>query len=228
MASYQYIYVMKNLSKTYPGGKQVLHNIWLSFFPGAKIGVLGANGAGKSTLLKIMAGIETEFNGEAWAAEGASVGYLPQEPQLDPSKNVMENVMDGCGETRDLLKRFEEISMKFAEEMTDDEMNALIAEQAELQEKSTPVTAGIWNARLKLPWTRCAVRRQTRTLQSCPAVKNAVSRCAVYCFQSRIYCCWTNRQTIWTPNPSPGCSSICMIIREPLSWSHTTVTFWTT
>lgn len=135
MASYQYIYVMKNLSKTYPGGKQVLNNIWLSFFPGAKIGVLGANGAGKSTLLKIMAGIETEFNGEAWAAEGASVGYLPQEPQLDPSKNVMENVMDGCGETRDLLKRFEEISMKFAEEMTDDEMNALIAEQAELQEK---------------------------------------------------------------------------------------------
>ena len=135
MASYQYIYVMKNLSKTYPGGKQVLHNIWLSFFPGAKIGVLGANGAGKSTLLKIMAGIETEFNGEAWAAEGASIGYLPQEPQLDPTKNVMENVMDGCGETRDLLKRFEELSMKFAEEMTDDEMNALIAEQAELQEK---------------------------------------------------------------------------------------------
>ena len=135
MASYQYIYVMKNLSKTYPGGKQVLNNIWLSFFPGAKIGVLGANGAGKSTLLKIMAGIETEFNGEAWAAEGARVGYLPQEPQLDPTKNVMENVKDGCGETRDLLKRFEEISMKFAEEMTDDEMNALIAEQAELQEK---------------------------------------------------------------------------------------------
>ena len=126
MAAYQYIYVMKNLSKTYPGGKQVLHNIWLSFFPGAKIGVLGPNGAGKSTLLKIMAGIETEFNGEAWAAEGASVGYLPQEPQLDPNKTVMENVMDGCGETRDLLKRFEELSMKFGEEMTDDEMNALI------------------------------------------------------------------------------------------------------
>lgn len=135
MASYQYIYVMKNLSKTYPGGREVLKNIWLSFFPGAKIGVLGANGAGKSTLLKIMAGIETEFNGEAWAAEGASVGYLPQEPQLDPTKNVMENVMDGVGPVRDLLKRFEEVSMKFGEEMTDDEMNALIAEQAELQEK---------------------------------------------------------------------------------------------
>ncbi len=135
MASYQYIYVMKNLSKTYPGGREVLKNIWLSFFPGAKIGVLGPNGAGKSTLLKIMAGIETEFNGEAWAAEGASVGYLPQEPQLDPSKNVMENIMDGVGPVRDLLKRFEEVSMRFGEEMTDDEMNALIAEQAELQEK---------------------------------------------------------------------------------------------
>lgn len=135
MASYQYIYVMKNLSKTYPGGREVLKNIWLSFFPGAKIGVLGPNGAGKSTLLKIMAGIETEFNGEAWAAEGASVGYLPQEPQLDPSKNVIENIMDGVGPVRDLLKRFEEVSMKFGEEMTDDEMNALIAEQAELQEK---------------------------------------------------------------------------------------------
>lgn len=135
MASYQYIYVMKNLSKTYPGGREVLKNIWLSFFPGAKIGVLGPNGAGKSTLLKIMAGIETEFNGEAWAAEGASVGYLPQEPQLDPSKNVMENIMDGVGPVRDLLKRFEEVSMKFGEEMTDNEMNALIAEQAELQEK---------------------------------------------------------------------------------------------
>lgn len=135
MASYQYIYVMKNLSKTYPGGKQVLKNIWLSFFPGAKIGVLGSNGAGKSTLLKIMAGLDTEFNGEAWAADGASVGYLPQEPQLDPSKNVIENVMDGLGGVRDLLKRFEEINMKFAEEMTDDEMNTLIAEQAEVQEK---------------------------------------------------------------------------------------------
>ncbi|MCQ2966718.1 MAG: energy-dependent translational throttle protein EttA [Alphaproteobacteria bacterium] len=135
MVAYQYIYVMKNLSKTYPGGKKVLNNIWLSFFPGAKIGVLGPNGAGKSTLLKIMAGIETEFNGEAWAAEGASVGYLPQEPQLDPTKSVMENVMDGCGEVRDLLKRFEEISMKFGEEMSDDAMNALIAEQGELQEK---------------------------------------------------------------------------------------------
>jgi ATP-binding cassette ChvD family protein len=135
MASYQYIYVMQNLSKVFPGGKELFKNISLSFFPGAKIGVLGVNGAGKSTLLKIMAGIDKEFNGEAWAADGVKVGYLEQEPKLDPNKNVMENVMDGLGETVSLLKRFEEVSMKFAEPMSDDEMNALIEEQASLQEK---------------------------------------------------------------------------------------------
>ncbi|MBP3687754.1 MAG: energy-dependent translational throttle protein EttA [Alphaproteobacteria bacterium] len=135
MATYQYIYVMQNLSKVFPGGKELFKNISLSFFPGAKIGVLGVNGAGKSTLLKIMAGVDKEFNGEAWAAEGVKVGYLEQEPKLDPNKNVMENIMDGLGETVELLKRFEEVSMKFAEPMTDDEMNALIEEQASLQEK---------------------------------------------------------------------------------------------
>lgn len=135
MASYQYIYVMQNLTKVFPGGKELFKGITLSFFPGAKIGVLGVNGAGKSTLLKIMAGVDKEFNGEAWAADGVKVGYLEQEPKLAPSKNVIENIMDGLGETRDLLKRFEEISMRFAEPMTDDEMNALIEEQGELQEK---------------------------------------------------------------------------------------------
>lgn len=135
MAAYQYIYVMQNLTKVFPGGKELFKGITLSFLPGAKIGVLGVNGAGKSTLLKIMAGVDKDFNGEAWAAEGVNVGYLEQEPKLDPSKNVMENVMDGLCETRDLLKRFEDVSMKFGEEMTDDEMDALINEQAELQEK---------------------------------------------------------------------------------------------
>ena len=133
MASYQYIYVMKDLCKTFPGGKEVLKHIWLSFFPGAKIGVLGPNGAGKSTLLKIMAGLDDNFTGEAWAADGVKVGYLPQEPQLDPTKDVMGNIMDGVGEIRDLMQRYEEVNMKFAD--PDADMDALLAEQAELQEK---------------------------------------------------------------------------------------------
>ena len=135
MASYQYVYVMQNLSKVFPGGRELFKGITLSFLPGAKIGVLGVNGAGKSTLLKIMAGVDREFNGEAWAADGVRGGYLEQEPKLDPAKNVIENIMDGLGETRDLLKRFEEVSARFAEPMSDEEMNNLIIEQAELQEK---------------------------------------------------------------------------------------------
>src|SRR5947208_16466682 len=99
MAAYQYIYVMKGLSKTYPGGREVLKDIYLSFFPGAKIGVLGPNGAGKSTLLKIMAGVETEFAGEAWSAEGAKVGFLAQEPALDPAKDVAGDVSEGLAGT---------------------------------------------------------------------------------------------------------------------------------
>lgn len=135
MASYQYSYVMQGVSKTFPGGKEILKNITLSFLPDAKIGVLGPNGAGKSTLLKIMAGIDQEISGEAWAAKGARVGYLEQEPQLDPTKTVGENVTDGLGGVKVLIDRFNEVSAKFAEPMDDDEMNAVIAEQAELQEK---------------------------------------------------------------------------------------------
>jgi sulfate-transporting ATPase len=135
MPAYQYIYVMKGLGKSYPGGREVLRDIWLSFLPGAKIGVLGLNGAGKSTLLRIMAGAETEFAGEAWAAEGASVGYLPQEPALDPDKDVFGNISEGVAETKALVERFEAVSARFAEKLSDEEMNALIAEQGELQER---------------------------------------------------------------------------------------------
>ena len=135
MSSHQYVYVMHRLSKVWPGGKEVLKNISLSFLPGAKIGVLGLNGAGKSTLLKIMAGLDTEFNGEAWAADGIKVGYLAQEPELDPSMDVTGNVLSGMGEAKELMDRFNAVSARFAEELTDDEMNEVIAEQAELQEK---------------------------------------------------------------------------------------------
>jgi sulfate-transporting ATPase len=133
MASYQYIYVMKGLNKTFPGGKQVLKDIWLSFFPGAKIGVLGLNGAGKSTLLKVMAGEDDNFTGEAWAAEGVKVGFLKQEPELNAKKDVLGNVMEGAGDMATMLARFEEVSNAFSD--PDADMDKLIAEQAELQEK---------------------------------------------------------------------------------------------
>ncbi|EFH12822.1 ATP-binding cassette protein, ChvD family [Pseudoroseomonas cervicalis ATCC 49957] len=135
MAAHQYVYVMKDLTKSYPGGREIFKGITLSFLPTAKIGVLGPNGAGKSTLMRIMAGQDKEFGGEAWAAEGVRVGYLSQEPQLDPTKTVGENVRDAFGTLAADLERFNEISMKFAEEMSEEEMNTLLAEQAELQER---------------------------------------------------------------------------------------------
>lgn len=120
MASYQYVYVMDRLSKTYPGGKQVLKDVRLSFFPGAKIGIVGVNGSGKSTLLKIMAGMDKEFTGEAWAAEGARVGYLPQEPQLDPSLDVLGNVMLGVAEKKAIIDRYNDLMMNYSEETADE------------------------------------------------------------------------------------------------------------
>lgn len=133
MASYQYVYVMNGLSKTYPGGKKVLENITLSFLPGAKIGVLGPNGAGKSTLLRIMGGVDKDFTGEAWTAQGARVGYLPQEPKLDESKTVQENVLEGLGPLKTMVDRYNAIGAEMAD--PDCDMDALLAEMGELQEK---------------------------------------------------------------------------------------------
>ena len=135
MAAYQYVHVMRNLTKVFAGGRAVLSDITLAFLPGAKIGVLGYNGSGKSTLLRIMAGEETDFAGESWTAEGARAGLLPQEPELDPEKDVLGNIMDGVADTKALLDRFDAVSARFAEELDAAEMEALIAEQAELQEK---------------------------------------------------------------------------------------------
>jgi ATP-binding cassette ChvD family protein len=130
----QYIYVMQDLRKVYPPNREVLKGIWLSFFPGAKIGVLGLNGSGKSTLLKIMAGMIKEFGGEAWAAKGTKVGYLSQEPQLDPAKDVLGNVEEGVAETRALLTRFDEINARFAEDLSPEEMDKVMAEQGRVQD----------------------------------------------------------------------------------------------
>ena len=135
MTDQQFIYVMKDLRKIVPPKREILKGIWLSFFHGAKIGVVGPNGSGKSTLLKIMAGLDDDFLGEAWAAKGTKIGYLPQEPELDPEFDVRGNVEEAVLETRHLLEEFEEVSIKFAEPMTDDEIEALIAKQARLQDR---------------------------------------------------------------------------------------------
>ncbi|NOY45937.1 MAG: energy-dependent translational throttle protein EttA [Deltaproteobacteria bacterium] len=156
MGMAQYVYVMKGLTKSYPPNRTVLKDIWLSFLPGAKIGVLGLNGAGKSTLLRIMAGIDTEFDGEAWAAEGVRVGYLPQEPELDPEKTVAQVVDEAVAETRALLRRFDEINARFAEPMEPDEMEALLAEQARVQDAID--AAGAWDLDRKLEIAMDALR----------------------------------------------------------------------
>ena len=156
MASYQYVYTMRNLTKNFPGGREVLKDVTLAFLPGAKIGVLGVNGAGKSTLMKIMAGEDPEFNGDAWAAEAVKVGILKQEPDLNPDKDVYGNVLEGMGETHALLQEFEEISAKFAEPMDEDEMTALIEKQGELQEKID--AADGWDLERKLEIAMDALR----------------------------------------------------------------------
>ena len=147
---------MKDLRKVVPPSREILRGIWLSFYPGAKIGVLGANGAGKSSLLRIMAGVDHDFQGEAWPHEGTRIGYLAQEPQLDSSKNVRENVDVAVKQTRDLLRKFEEISNKFAEPMSDDEMTKLLDQQAKVQEKIDAANA--WELDRKIEIAMDALR----------------------------------------------------------------------
>ena len=146
----QYIFTMKALGKVHPPDSQVLKDIWLSFLPGAKIGVLGLNGAGKSSLLKIMAGEDQEFIGEAFAADGVSVGFLPQEPRLDPAKTVLGNVEEGMSETRALLDRYDELNMKLGEDLAPDVMDRVMEEQGRLQDRIDAVNAWELDSQLEL------------------------------------------------------------------------------
>ncbi|MGQ0645948.1 MAG: ATP-binding cassette domain-containing protein, partial [Gemmatimonadaceae bacterium] len=152
----QFIYVMKALTKVVPPSRVILNDIWLSFYPGAKIGVLGSNGAGKSSLLRIMAGIDKDWNGEAWAAQGTKVGFLPQEPQLDSSLDVRGNVELAVKTQRDLLDRFNEISMLFAEPMDDSAMQKLLDEQSRVQERIDALD--LWNLDNKIEVAMDALR----------------------------------------------------------------------
>ena len=148
MAGPQFVYYMKDLSKTYPGGKQVLKNIYLSFYPGAKIGIVGVNGAGKSTLMKIMAGMDNDYTGEAWAADGVRMGYLSQEPQLDPAKDVRGNVMEGVAKKQALVDRFNEIANNYSDETAD--------EMAKLQDEID--SQGLWDLDSKVDQAMDALR----------------------------------------------------------------------
>ena len=154
--SIQYVYTMQHLKKVWPGGKEVLKDINLSFLPGAKIGVLGINGSGKSTLLKIIAGDDKEYSGDAWPADGLSIGYLSQEPKLDENLNVLDNVMSGLGEAKKLVDEFNAVSSKFSDDITDDEMNELIIKQSELQEKIDAMDA--WDIERKAEIAMDALR----------------------------------------------------------------------
>jgi ATP-binding cassette ChvD family protein len=166
MPAYQYVYVMKDLTKSYPGGREVFKGITLSFLPGVKIGVLGVNGAGKSTLLKIMAGLEKEHGGEAWPAEGVRVGYLEQEPKLEEDRTVGENVMLAFADLKAAIDRFNAISEAFAEPMDDDKMTELLGEQAELQEKIDAENG--WEIDRRIDIALDALR--------CPPAESAVTR----------------------------------------------------
>ncbi len=150
MASYQYIFTMKGLSKVHPPDKTVLRDIWLAFLPGAKIGVLGANGAGKSTLLRIMAGLDHDFGGEAFAAEGVSVGFLPQEPALDPEKSVLGNIEEGVAETRALLAEYERLSERLGEDLSAEEMEGVLEQQGTLQDRIDAASAWDLDSRVEL------------------------------------------------------------------------------
>ena len=204
--SQTYVYSMHRVQKFHGPDRQVLRDISLSFLPGAKIGVLGPNGAGKSTLLRIMAGLEEPSSGDARLAPGATVGFLPQEPELDPAKDVRGNVEDGVAEKRDLLQRFEEISARFAEPMSDDEMTALLEEQGEVQDRIDRTDA--WNLDRTLDTAMDALRcpPATPTSRRSRAASAAGSRYAASCSRRPTCCCSTSRPTTSTPSPSPGSS----------------------
>jgi energy-dependent translational throttle protein EttA len=150
VASYQYIFTIKGLSKVHPPDKTVLKDIWLAFLPGAKIGVLGANGAGKSTLLRIMAGLDRDFGGEAFAADGVSVGFLPQEPVLDPAKTVLGNIEEGVAETRALLAEYERLTERLGDDLSADEMDRVLDQQGKLQDRIDAASAWDLDSRVEL------------------------------------------------------------------------------
>ena len=200
----QYIYTMNRVAKMVPPKRFIIKDISLSFFPGAKIGVLGLNGSGKSTLLRIMVGIDMDFDGEARPQPNIKIGYLPQEPELDAGKDVRGNVEEGVSEIKALLDRFNDISMQFAEPMEDEQMNTLLEDRANCRTRSIPPAAGNWIAGWMWPPMHFACRHGTRMLHGCRAAKGVALPCAACYCPSPICCCSTSRPITSTRNPLPG------------------------
>ena len=215
--SQKYIFQMAALTKKI-GQREVLKDIWLAFYPGAKIGVLGRNGSGKSTLLRIMAGKDKNFDGEARLTDGFTVGLLEQEPQLNPDKDVFGNVEEAVAPTRALLTEFEQLSEKLGEVTDPDEMEKLLERQAKVQDKIEAVQRlGARPAgRSRHERDEPAAGRRRRDKRS-PAARSAASRCARSCWSGPTCCCSTSRPTISTPKASPGWSGIWKSIRAPSS-----------
>ena len=212
----EYIFTMYRLRRTHPPDKVVLDNVSLSFFPGAKIGVLGANGAGKSSLLRIMAGLDREFSGDAILAPGATVGLLPQEPDLDPSRDVRGNVEEGVAGSMALLRRFEEIGARLGE-VEADEMEALLAEYQEVQDEIERRGAWTSSAPSTSPWTPSASRPATRMWPPSRGASAGGWRCAGCCWRRPTCCCWTSPPTTSTPSRWRGSSASWRSTRAP-SW----------
>ena len=226
--AYQYAFVMKGLSKAYPGAKPVFKDITLSFLPGAKIAIIGPNGAGKSTLMKVIAGIDKDYQGEAWAAEGIRVGYLSQEPQLDASKDVRGNVMDGVRPIADMVDRFNAISAEMGDPKDDTDFDKLLEEMGTLQEKIDAVDGWTLDNQLEIAMEALRTPSPEAVSRSCRAARSAASRCASCCSRSPTSCCSTSRPTTSMRRASRGWRSICRTMPAWSSSSPTTATSSTT
>jgi len=222
----QYIYTMNHVSKVVPPKRQILKDISLSFYPGAKIGLLGLNGAGKSTVLKIMAGVDKDFEGEARPQPGIKVGYLAQEPELDPEHTVREAVEEGVGEVLQAQAALDAVYAAYAEEGAD--FDALAKEQERLEAILAAGDAATLEQQLDVPPMRCGCRRGMRSSASSPVAKSAAWRCVACCCKSRTCCCWTNRPTTWTPSRWNGWNSSWPATPAPWWPSPMTATSWTT
>ena len=213
MADEKIIFSMVGVSKTFTNQKKVLNNIYLSFFYGAKIGIIGLNGSGKSTLMKIIAGIDKNFQGEVVFSPGYTVGYLEQEPKLDDAKTVREVVEEGCASTVALLKEYEEINQKLCEPMDDEEMARLIERQGELYEQIDHVNGWELDSVLERAMDALRCPDPDQSVKVLWAANAAAWPCAACFCSSRTSCCWTSRPTTSTPSRSTGWSNTCNNIR---------------